>query len=116
MKKFIKRNGKQILEVRPEQFPGSIEVEIPDGMHDLDVLRKHHYVNGKLVKTDEMINKANLSEEYFEIKQWLTQNDWMVNKVFLGEWADTDSRWVEYKKQRKTKRERLDKIKEALGI
>lgn len=116
MKKFIKVNGKQIMEVRPEKFPDSIEVEIPDGMHDLDVLRKHHYQNGKLVKTNEIINKANLQEEYFDIMGWLSQNDWKVNKVFLGEWADTDPRWVEYKEQRAIKRARLDKIKEALGI
>ena len=116
MKKFIKVNGKQIMEVRPEQFPSSIEVEIPDGMHDLDVLRKHHYVNGQLVKTDVIINKANLQEEYFEIRAWLSQNDWKVNKVFLGEWAETDPRWVEYKKERKTKRERFDAIKKALGV
>ena len=116
MKKFIKVNGKQIMEVRPEKFPDSIEVEIPDGMHDLDVLRKHHYQNGKLVKTNEIINKANLQEEYFDIMGWLSQNDWKVNKVFLGECADTDPRWVEYKEQRAIKRARLDKIKEALGI
>jgi len=115
MKKFIKLNGKQIIEVRPEQFPDSIEVEIPDGMHDLDVLRKHHYQNGKLVETDEIINKAKLKEEYFDIRAWFTQNDWKVNKVFIGEWEATDPRWVEYKEQRAAKRARLDEIKALLG-
>ena len=116
MKKFIKVNGEQIIEIRPEMFEGSIEVEIPDGMHDLDVLRKHYYVNGQLVETDEIINKANLQEEYFDIMGWLSQNDWKVNKVFLGEWAETDPRWVEYKEQRVIKRARLDAIKQALGV
>jgi hypothetical protein len=97
-------------------FEGAFEVEVPDGMHDLDVLRKHHYVNGQLVETDAIINKANLQEEYFEIRAWLSQNDWKVNKVFLGEWAETDPRWVEYKEQRAIKRARFDKIKEALGV
>ena len=114
MKKFIKVNGKQIIEVRPEQFPDSIEVEIPDEMHDLDVLRKHHYENGQLVETNVIINKANLSEEYFIIRQWLTQNDWKINKVFLGEWEATDPRWIEYKKQRAAKRARLDEITKLL--
>ena len=116
MKKFIKVNGKQIMEIRPEMFEDAFEIEVPDGMHDLDVLRKHHYINGKLVETDAIINKANLSEEYFDIRQWFVNNDWKINKVFLGEWADTDPRWVEYKEQRQIKRARFDKIKEALGI
>ena len=116
MKKYIKTNGKKIIEVRPESFLDSIEVEIPDGMHDLDVLRNHYYQNGKLVKTNEIINKANLSEEYYEIRQWLSHNDYKVNKVFLGEWAETDPRWVEYKEQREIKRARLDAIKQALGV
>lgn len=74
------------------------------------------YENGKFVFQQEQINKANLQEEYFQIKGWLRENDWKFNKVFIGEWADTDPRWVEYKEQRVIKRERLDKIKEALGI
>ena len=116
MKKFIKTNGNKIIEVRPESFPNSIEIEVPDTMQDLDILRLHYYQNGKLVKTNEIINKANLSEEYYEIRQWLSHNDYKVNKVFLGEWAETDPRWVEYKEQRAIKRARLDKIKEAIGI
>ena len=116
MKKFIKVNGKQIIEIRPEMFEGAFEVEVPDGMHDLDVLRKHHYQNGKLVETNEIINKANLQEEYFEIMGWLSQNDWKVNKVFLGEWADTDPRFIEYKEQRTIKRARLDEIKKIIGV
>ena len=74
------------------------------------------YEKGKFVFQQEQINKANLQEEYFEIKGWLRENDWKVNKVFLGEWTDKDFRWEAYLKERKLKRERLDKVKEALGI
>jgi len=116
MKKFIKIDGKKILEIRPEMFEGAIEIEVPDTIKDLDVMRLHHYQNGQLVKTDEIINKANLQEEYFDILAWLSQNDWKVNKVVLSEWEATDPRWVEYKEQRAVKRARLDKIREALGI
>ena len=35
-----------------------------------------------------------------EIDKWLKANDWKVNKVFLGEWAEDDSRWLEYLEQR----------------
>jgi hypothetical protein len=31
-----------------------------------------------------------------EIGRWLSENDWKVNKVFLGEWEPTDPRWTEY--------------------
>ena len=74
------------------------------------------YENGKFVFGQEQINKRNLQEEYFEIKGWLRENDWKINKVFIGEWTDKDFRWEAYLKERTTKRNRLDKIKEALGI
>ena len=116
MKRYIKVNGQQIMEVRPAKFEDAIQIEVTEGLKDLDILRKYHYINGKLVETDVIINKANLQEEYFDIRAWLNQNDWKINKVFLGEWAETDPRWVEYKEQRQIKRARFDKIKEALGI
>ena len=31
-----------------------------------------------------------------EIDRWLKANDWKVNKVYLGEWKQTDTRWLEY--------------------
>ena len=116
MKKFIKVNGNRIVDVRPQMFEGAFEIEVPDGMHNIDILANHIYNNGKLEKSQGLINKANLQEEYFGIRAWLNQNDWKINKVFLGEWENTDPRWVEYKEQRAIKRARLDKIKEALGI
>ena len=35
---------------------------------------------------------------------------WKVNKVFLGEWEETDERWLQYLKEREIKRNRLDEI------
>ena len=87
-----------------------------DNLTDIDILANHIYNSGKLEKSQGLINKANLQEEYFEIVAWLNQNDWKINKVFLGEWAETDPRFVEYKKERKTRRERFDAIKKALGV
>lgn len=60
--------------------------------------------------------KLSLENEKEEILSWFRGNDWKFNKVFIGEWAETDPRWLEYKEQRAVKRARLDKIKEALGI
>lgn len=35
-----------------------------------------------------------------EIDKWFKDNDWIVNKVFLGEWDTTDPRWIEYLEKR----------------
>lgn len=35
-----------------------------------------------------------------EIDKWFKDNDWIVNKVFLGEWQVNDARWIEYLKKR----------------
>lgn len=64
---------------------------------------------------DKGLQRALLIKEQAIIKQWLTQNDWKVNKITVGEWETTDPRWIEYKEQRAIKRARLDEIKEAVG-
>ena len=93
-----------------------IKVNTPEGIEDVVLMDKYYYENGKFIKTDNIINKRNLSEEYYEITSWLRENDWKVNKVVLSEWEATDPRWVEHKEQRAVKRARLDKIKETLDI
>lgn len=35
-----------------------------------------------------------------EIDKWFKDNDWILNKVFLGEWETTDPRWIEYLEKR----------------
>ena len=116
MKRYIKTEGSRIVDIRNKMIEGFIEIEVADNLTDIDILANHIYNNGKLEKSQGLINKANLQEEYFEIVAWLNQNDWKINKVFLGEWAETDPRFVEYKEQRAIKRARFDKIKEALGV
>ena len=116
MKRYIKTEGNRIVDIRHKMIEGFIEIEVADNLTDIDILANHIYNNGKLEKSQGLINKANLQEEYFEIIAWLNQNDWKINKVFLGEWAETDPRFVEYKKERKTRRERFDAIKKALGV
>lgn len=44
--------------------------------------------------------EANKALRLREIDKWLKANDWKVNKVFLGEWAEDDPRWLEYLEQR----------------
>ena len=115
MKKYIKTNGNKIVEVRPEMFEGFTEVEVEDSINDIQLMRQYYYQNNNLVKTDEIVNKRNLQEEYFEIRAWLSQNDYKINKVFLGEWETTDKRWTDYLEERKVKRARLDEIRQVIG-
>lgn len=35
-----------------------------------------------------------------EIQKWFSDNDWLINKVFLGEWEKTDKRWLDYLEKR----------------
>jgi hypothetical protein len=55
-----------------------------------------------------------------EITSWLYENDWKINKVFIGEWSANDQRWLNYLSERTIKRNRLDEInslieKEGVG-
>jgi len=75
------------------------------------------YKNGAVYnKTQkEFDNEKHINDlryEALDIQQWLTENDWKVNKVFLGEWEETDERWLQYLKERELKRTRLDAIME----
>ena len=53
------------------------------------------------------IRKANILE-------WLSDHDYIINKMFLGEWASDDPRYIDYNAERKEKREELDQIEEEL--
>lgn len=45
-----------------------------------------------------------------EILNWFNRNDYIINKVFLGEWETNDVRYLNYLKERKIKRDRLDEL------
>jgi hypothetical protein len=45
---------------------------------------------------NEIIKQQRLAE----IDRWLKENDWKVNKVYLGEWETNDPRWLEYLEHR----------------
>ena len=51
-----------------------------------------------------------------EIEKWFSDNDWRFNKVFLGEWKTTDSRWTEYLTQRSAMRQEHEELTEVLKI
>lgn len=59
--------------------------------------------------------KKALHWEKNSILAWLKQNDYIVNKVFLGEWSNDDPRFTTYKNQRSIKRARMDEIDNLIG-
>jgi hypothetical protein len=85
------------------------------------VFNKTGLVNGKIkvvgqtTKEKEEEQLLQLQSELFDIQQWLTQNDWVPNKIVTGEWENTDARWLAYLEQRQLKRTRQDEILELLG-
>lgn len=58
--------------------------------------------------------KEELKRARLAINIWLRSNDWIVNKVFLGEWSDTDERFLEYKRLRAIKRYELDLLNKKI--
>jgi hypothetical protein len=77
------------------------------------------YVNGKFVfdknEENKVVAKAKVIQEQQEILKWFQDNDWIINKVFLGEWTKEDQRWTDYLTERQVKRNRLDQIEELEG-
>lgn len=55
-----------------------------------------------------------IKEELYQIKQWLADNDWKVNKIVVGEWSTDDERWINYLAERQVKRKRQDELNQAL--
>ena len=90
---------------------------------DWDLFNSHFpfikYVNGKFVfdknEENKVVAKAKIIEEQQEILKWFKDNDWIINKVFLGEWTKEDQRWTDYLTERQVKRNRLDQIEELEG-
>ena len=53
-------------------------------------------------------------EELWEIQKWFSDNDWIVNKIVVGEWTTDDERWLNYLAERKVKRARQDELNQTL--
>lgn len=116
MKKYIKTNGNKIIEVRQENINGYTEVEVPEELSDINILKDYIYKNGTLEKSKKLEDLRLLQREFYEIHDWLFQNDWKPNKIITGEWETTDQRWTDYLKERQEKRKRLDEIKKELEV
>lgn len=73
----------------------------------------------KVEITEEMKEKARARAEAqkqrAEALQWLTDNDWKVNKRALGEWEETDERWLAYLADRAEARAKFDEAEAVLN-
>jgi hypothetical protein len=76
------------------------------------------YIDNKfIVDTEEketVVNQQKLYEEKGLILNWFKEHDWIINKVFIGEWTKEDKRWLTYLKERQVKRNRLDQIENEI--
>jgi hypothetical protein len=76
------------------------------------------YVNNKFVldkkQKETVVNQQKLYEEKGLILNWFKEHDWIINKVFIGEWTKEDKRWLTYLKERQVKRNRLDQIENEI--
>ena len=55
-----------------------------------------------------------IKQEMVAIKSWLNANDYIINKHTLGEYTDTDSRWLNYLEGRKVKLARYNLLETVL--
>jgi hypothetical protein len=78
------------------------------------------YVSGEFVfdksKEEKVIEKQKLIFEQQEILKWFQDNDWIINKAFLGEWTKEDPRWLLYLQERQFKRNRLDNLEFQISM
>lgn len=78
-------------------------------------LAEVYYHNGREV-TEDMHNYYALLHELKEIREWFASTDYIPNKVVVGEWEESDERFVAYCEERKTVRARQDEIRTLLGL
>jgi hypothetical protein len=96
-------------------------VEITEEERKQPLPDKYSYyavVNGKFTIVRREPNENELAKDKTEAKairlaeidSWFKANDWKVNKVFLGEWEATDTRWLEYLNKRAALRKEHEEL------
>lgn len=104
MTKYIEISEEQYNEIQEKQNQGYEAVFTISG-NDLSVTYKEPVVDSKQAYKTEMD----------AIKQWLNDNDYIINKHVLGEYTDTDTRWLNYLAERKAKLERYNELEVLLN-
>lgn len=110
---FINDNNERIMVDVPDDVVAVMGTEkFPINYWKYDPESKKLYFDN--VKIDEDKQLENLLDEKAKIENWFSENDWKVNKFILGEWTQSDSRWIEYKETRDNLRKRLEEIEDTL--
>lgn len=120
MKIYVWVDGIKINGIYNRKFSAN-QVELDLTETELQYLKQNslgaYYIDGKLVyrNLDKIAVRQQLEKEQADILQWLTDNDWKVNKIVVGEWTKEDTRWLQYLQERQIKRNRLDEIQSNLN-
>ena len=120
-------------------FSDGIPTQEQEGIYTYEITEKPAYENGKKLCFDpesgsfyckEYTNKEKQTMKEtlvrFRAKEeartrkaealvWLAENDWKINKHILGEWSDSDKRWVEYVETRARMRAAIDEADKLLN-
>jgi hypothetical protein len=119
MKIYVWVDGTKINGIYNRKFSNNqFELDLTEAQ--LEYLKQNslgaYYIDGKVVykNLDKIAVRQQLEKEQADILQWLTDNDWKVNKIVVGEWTKEDPRWLSYLQERQTKRSRLEEIEDTL--
>jgi len=95
-------------------FPNSVEYKADENFETylFSKIGKLLYINGEII---EEVNHVDLNIELFELKNWLSENDYVINKFILGEYLPTDQKWINYLEQRAIKLKRINEIEVIIG-
>ena len=109
------------VELPPNPVYQEIEIDDVEKVHlgYSQVINGVFYENYYLYNEHlEQVKQAEIKEqtinaykqEMASIKSWLNANDYIINKHTLGEYSDTDYRWLNYLAERKVKLARYNEL------
>lgn len=113
------------VELPPNAIYKEFEIDNVDRIHlgysqiingvfyeNLSAYNKHLQEQAQAQAEQERLNA--IKQEMASIISWLNANDYIINKHTLGEYNDTDIRWVNYLSERKTKLARYNELEVLL--
>lgn len=123
MKAYINKENKSLVvysNFTPSDTTNLIELTETQ-YQELQEKKKNNFIPHYSIENDNVVitytedTEKKLRKELKEIKQWFIDNDWKVNKAFIGEWTTKDDRWISYLEERTLKRARQDEINAILN-
>lgn len=95
---------------------------LPDKYSYYAVINNEFKVVRREPTEEEIIQQqiSEISKRLMKIKDWFSENDWKINKIVIGEWEESDSRWQEYLTERQNIRNEQDmlnlKLSQVKGV